>query len=214
MTQDSSMHQGMRKKLMNQLREKGIRDESVLKAMNEVPRHLFMESTFLRFAYADQAFPIACGQTISQPYTVAFQTELLEIQPHLRVLEIGTGSGYQAAVLYLMGARVFSIERIHQLHQSAHVRLSRLNYAVKLFFGDGYRGLPAFSPFDRILITAAIPELPELLFEQLAPGGILVMPEGGDQGQVMKRIVKGSGNQAVETIHGHFVFVPMKPGTE
>jgi len=214
MLEDNESHRGLRNRLIEQLRTKGIEDEQVLHAMSKVPRHLFMDSTFLKFAYADQAFPIASGQTISQPYTVAVQTSLLEVTPHLKILEVGTGSGYQAAVLATMGARVYSVERIHHLHQTSKSLLSQLSIQVRLFYGDGYAGLPAFAPFDRILITAAIPELPEELTRQLRKGGILVMPEGDRGSQIMKKIRRTGEDEFISSTHGNFVFVPMIKGTE
>ncbi|MCD6331716.1 MAG: protein-L-isoaspartate(D-aspartate) O-methyltransferase [Bacteroidales bacterium] len=206
------MHQGMRKKLVSKLREKGIHDEAVLDAINRVPRHLFMDSSFLKFAYIDQAFPIAEGQTISQPYTVAKQTELLGIQPHMKVLEIGTGSGYQAAVLATMGARVYTMERIRNLFINVQVYLKKMNLNIQFFYGDGYKGLPAFAPFDRILITAAIPEIPELLLCQLVIGGILVAPTGSANAQTMTRIIRTGEKSFKSSHHGYFVFVPMRKG--
>ncbi len=214
MLEDNESHRGLRNRLIEQLRTKGIVDDLVLNAMAKVPRHLFMDSTFLKFAYADQAFPIASGQTISQPYTVAVQTSLLEVSPHLKILEIGTGSGYQAAVLATMGARVYSIERIHHLHQTSKSLLSQMAISVRLFYGDGYAGLPAFAPFDRILITAAIPELPHELTRQLRRGGVLVMPEGDQGSQVMKKIIRTHEDEFVTSTHGSFIFVPMIKGTE
>ena len=208
------MHQGLRAKLVEQVRSKGITDEKVLDAMGCVPRHLFMDSSFLKFAYQDQAFPIDAGQTISQPYTVAFQTALLELQPHFKVMEVGTGSGYQAAILSALGARVFTIERIRKLYQTAHIILSKLNYPVRFHYGDGYAGLPQFAPFDRILITAAIPEVPQILLGQLAIGGILVAPVGGRTGQTMIRVLRIAEEEFQTTSHGAFTFVPMLKGKE
>jgi protein-L-isoaspartate(D-aspartate) O-methyltransferase len=212
MYEDTPMHQGLRRKLVEQIEEKGIRDRLVLKAIGDVPRHLFMDSTFLKFAYTDQAFPIAAGQTISQPYTVARQTELLEMAPHLKVLEIGTGSGYQAAILASMKARVYTIERVKSLHSSASLLLPKLGLPVKFFFGDGYKGLPAFAPFDRILITAAVQEIPEDLKNQLSLGGILVAPVGSRNSQVMTRLIKKEEDEFTTSHHGSFVFVPMLSG--
>lgn len=209
---DSFRHKGLRKKLIDSIRSKGIKDEEVLNAMDRVPRHLFMDSSFVNFSYTDKAFPIAAGQTISQPYTVAFQTELLEVKRHMKVLEIGTGSGYQTAVLLELGARVYTIERLRQLFLEAQETLGRLSYKPAFFYGDGYEGLPAFQPFDRILITAAAPEIPKLLLEQLALGGILVVPEGDRYGQRMIRVVKEGEGQYQRSEHGHFSFVPLLRG--
>ena len=187
-------------------------NEDVLAAMGRVPRHLFMDSSFVNFSYTDKAFPIAAGQTISQPYTVAFQTELLEVKKHLKVLEIGTGSGYQTAVLLELGARVYTIERQRQLFLDAQKTLGPLNYKPIFFYGDGYVGLPAYEPFDRILITAAAPEIPQLLLNQLAVGGILVVPEGDRFGQKMVRVVREQEDHFERSEHGHFSFVPLLRG--
>jgi protein-L-isoaspartate(D-aspartate) O-methyltransferase len=209
---DSFRHKGLRKKLIDGVRSKGISNEDVLEAMGRVPRHLFMDSGFVNFSYTDKAFPIAAGQTISQPYTVAFQTELLDVKIHLKVLEIGTGSGYQTAVLLELGARVYTIERQRQLFLDAQKTLGPLNYKPVFFFGDGYEGLPAYKPFDRILITAAAPEIPQQLLDQLAVGGILVVPEGDRFGQRMVRIIRESEDKYKRSEHGHFSFVPLLRG--
>ena len=209
---DNFRHKGLRKKLIDSVRSKGIMNEDVLAAMGRVPRHLFMDSSFVNFSYTDKAFPIAAGQTISQPYTVAFQTELLEVKKHLKVLEIGTGSGYQTAVLLELGARVYTIERQRQLFLDAQKTLGPLNYKPIFFYGDGYEGLPAYEPFDRILITAAAPEIPQLLLNQLAVGGILVVPEGDKFGQKMVRVVREQEDHFEQSEHGHFSFVPLLRG--
>ena len=209
---DSFRHKGLRKKLIDSVRSKGIMNEDVLAAMGRVPRHLFMDSSFVNFSYTDKAFPIAAGQTISQPYTVAFQTELLEVKKHLKVLEIGTGSGYQTAVLLELGARVYTIERQRRLFLDAQKTLGPLNYKPIFFYGDGYVGLPAYEPFDRILITAAAPEIPQLLLNQLAVGGILVVPEGDKFGQKMVRVVREQEDHFERSEHGHFSFVPLLRG--
>ena len=209
---DSFRHKGLRKKLIDSVRSKGILNEDVLTAMGRVPRHLFMDSSFVNFSYTDKAFPIAAGQTISQPYTVAFQTELLEVKKHLKVLEIGTGSGYQTAVLLELGARVYTIERQRQLFLDAQKTLGPLNYKPIFFYGDGYEGLPAYEPFDRILITAAAPEIPQQLLNQLAVGGILVVPEGDRFGQKMIRVVRETEDDYARSEHGHFSFVPLLRG--
>lgn len=209
---DNFRHKGLRKRLIDSIRSKGILNEDVLEAMGRVPRHLFMDSSFVNFSYTDKAFPIAAGQTISQPYTVAFQTQLLDVKKHLKILEVGTGSGYQTAVLLELGARVYTIERQRQLFLDAQKTLGPLNYKPIFFYGDGYEGLPAYEPFDRILITAAAPETPQLLLDQLAVGGILVIPEGGSSGQKMIRVVRESADHFQRSEHGHFSFVPLLRG--
>jgi len=206
---DTFRHKGLRKKLVESIRLKGIRDDNVLKAIEAVPRHLFFDSGFLEFAYEDKAFPIGAGQTISQPYTVAFQTELLQIKRGDKVLEIGTGSGYQASILYQMGAKVFSIERQRMLFVKAKEQLPKMGYGVKTFFGDGYKGLPAFAPFDKIIVTAGAPYVPEALTNQLKPGGILVIPLDEGDSQLMTSIQKLPDSTLITTRHGRFRFVPL-----
>lgn len=206
---DTYKHQGMRTQLVQVIREKGIRDVNVLNAIEKVPRHFFFDSSFLKFAYEDNAFPIGSGQTISQPYTVAFQSELLQITKGLKVLEIGTGSGYQACILAEMGAKVFSIERQKALYDKTIKFLPTLGYRIKLFYGDGYKGIPAFAPFDRVLVTAGAPYIPELLVEQLKPGGILVIPVGAGNIQVMTTIEKSQEGKLIKKEHGTFRFVPL-----
>jgi len=210
---DTPRHQGMRKKLVEGLKIKGIRNEDVLAAIGKVPRHLFMESTFIQFAYKDQAFPIGAGQTISQPYTVAFQTQLLLVTKGNKILEVGTGSGYQAAVLIELGARVFTIERQKELYDRVHKFLPEIGYNPACFFGDGYQGLPGFAPFDKIIVTAGAPEIPEALIYQLAIGGSMVIPVGTDQKQEMKMITRLSENEFKTENHGDFIFVPLLKGT-
>jgi protein-L-isoaspartate(D-aspartate) O-methyltransferase len=212
--EDSFLHKGLREKLVEEIRRKGIRNERVLEAMRKVPRHLFMDSGFIKFAYKDQAFPIGSGQTISQPYTVAFQTELLDVQPLDKVLEIGTGSGYQAAILMEMGARVYTIERQKELYLKVQMQLPKMGYKPSFFYGDGYQGLPTYGPFDKILITAAAPEIPPALIEQLKVGGILVLPIGVAGSQVMTRVEKTGHGEYSTREHGFFVFVPMLKGRE
>lgn len=214
MIEDSFLHKGLRRKLVEQVKSKGIKDQRILDAMMKIPRHTFIDSSFLKFAYQDQAFPISSGQTISQPYTVAFQTELLDVQVQQKVLEVGTGSGYQAAILADMGARVFTIERIRKLYQTAQTIHKELGYPIRFFLGDGYQGLPAFMPFERILITAAAPAIPEVLKQQLVVGGILVAPVGERDTQVMTRCIRMSEDHFEITTHGYFSFVPMRPGLE
>lgn len=209
---DSYRHKGLRQKLIESLREKGIKNEEVLDAMNRVPRHLFMDSSFINFSYADKAFPIAAGQTISQPYTVAFQTQLLDVKRHQKVLEIGTGSGYQTAVLLELGTRVYTIERQKELYAAAMEILRPLGYKPSFYYGDGYEGLPSFSPFERILVTAGAQEVPQKLLGQLAVGGRMVIPVGDKFGQKMILIEKNGDNDYIETTHGNFAFVPLLPG--
>ncbi len=206
---DSYRHKGLRKKLVEEVRSKGIQDENVLAAIEAVPRHFFLDSSFVEIAYQDKPFPIGSGQTISQPYTVAFQTELLQAGKGLKVLEVGTGSGYQACILAEMGARVFSIERHHSLFAKTKKLLESMNYKVKLFYGDGYKGLPAFAPFDRILVTAAAPFVPEALTDQLKTGGMLVLPLGAGDTQVMTRLIKQEDGRLEEQKFGYFRFVPL-----
>ncbi len=210
--EDSFRHKGLRKKLVELIRSKGISDENVLLAINVVPRHLFMDSSFITFSYSDQAFPIGSGQTISQPYTVAFQTELLDIKPLDKVLEVGTGSGYQTAVLLEMGAKVFTIERQRELFLKAQSDLKMLGYKPLFFYGDGYEGIPAYQPYDKILVTAAAPVIPQKLLEQLKVGGCLVIPVGGSSGQSMVKIIRESESNFVRTEHGAFSFVPLLKG--
>ena len=199
----------MRRHLVEQLRKKGITDEEVLSAIGSVPRHLFMDSGFESHAYQDKAFPIAAEQTISQPYTVAFQSQLLQVQQGQCVLEIGTGSGYQTAVLTLLGADVYSIERQHQLYRYSMRQLPKLGYRPKkLVFGDGYKGLPEFAPFDRILVTAGATEIPKALLNQLAIGGRMVIPVGAGT-QEMILMVRISAKEFEKQKHGTFQFVPM-----
>ena len=210
---DTLRHKGMRKRLVDGLKIKGIRNSQVLEAINKVPRHLFMESTFINFAYKDQAFPIGAGQTISQPYTVAFQTQLLQIEQKDKVLEVGTGSGFQAAVLLELGAKVFTIERQKELYTRVHKFLPELGYNPACFFGDGYKGLPGFAPFDKILVTAGAPFIPEDLKNQLRIGGKLVIPVGHNYRQEMYSITRLSEKDFKTEKHGGFVFVPLLKGT-
>ena len=210
---DSYKHKGLRNKLVDSLAEKGIHDEKVLNAMREIPRHFFMKPEFENYAYKDQAFPIKCNQTISQPYTVAFQSQLLEVQKGDQILEIGTGSGYQAAVLSVMGAKIYSIERHYDLFLETQKLLKSLKYKVELFYGDGYKGKEAFAPYDKILITAAPSEVPDSLIEQLKSGGYLVLPLGNRMNQKMIRIIKQNDDQIIQEDHGNFIFVPMLGGT-
>ncbi len=205
---DSFKHKGMRKALVRELEKKGISDKGVLKAIETVPRHLFLDTTFVEIAYKDQAFPIGAGQTISQPYTVAYQTQLLQVQKGEKVLEIGTGSGYQTSILLELGAKVFTIERQKTLYDKAKNFLPGLGYTPKFFYGDGYKGLPAFAPFDKILVTAGAPYIPEDLIEQLKVGGIMVIPVGVDA-QVMTTILKTATTTHEKIELETFRFVPL-----
>jgi protein-L-isoaspartate(D-aspartate) O-methyltransferase len=210
---DTFEAKGKRKKLVAELRANGITDEEVLRAIDTVPRHLFMDPAFLNHAYVDKAFPISSGQTISQPYTVAIQTSLLNVKKRDKILEIGTGSGYQAAILAEMGAKVYTIERYRDLFLKAQRTLISLGYSADFFFGDGYEGKLQYGSFDGIVITAAAPEVPEKLLAQLKIGGRLVVPLGGSSSQVMT-LVRRTGQDTFEySSHGYFVFVPMLRGT-
>lgn len=210
-SEDNYRHKGLRKQMVDALRTKGITDEAVLAAINEVPRHVFLDSSFVELAYQDQAFPIGSGQTISQPSTVAFQTQLLGIEKGMKVLEIGTGSGYQACVLAAMGAKVFSIERQRNLFFKTKEILEQLPFRVKVFLGDGYEGLPTYQPFDRVIITAGAPSIPAKLVEQMKPGGIMVIPMDNTEGdgQTMLRVTKMEDGSLKKESFGDFKFVPM-----
>jgi protein-L-isoaspartate(D-aspartate) O-methyltransferase len=208
MVKDTYRHKGLRKQLTTLLKEKGITNEEVLKAIETVPRHLFLDNAFLEFAYQDKAFPIGAGQTISQPFTVAFQTQLLEIKKGEKVLEIGTGSGYQTSILMEMGAKVFTIERQKTLYDKTRVFLPSIGYNPKFFYGDGYKGLPVFAPFDKIIITAGAPMIPDALLEQLKIGGIIVIPLGKEL-QIMTLIKKTGPKTFEKKEFGEFRFVPL-----
>lgn len=209
---DTFRHKGLRHRLVKDIAEKGIKDERVLKAIGAVPRHMFFESSFIKFAYQDKAFPIGAGQTISQPYTVAFQSELLQVINGDKVLEVGTGSGYQAAVLCEMGAKVYSIERHKELHLKSSLLLARMGYKLGFFLGDGYKGLPQFAPFDKIIVTAGAPHIPEELLTQLNVGGVMVIPVGSGDVQMMTRITRTSETEFSQEQFGQFLFVPMLKG--
>ena len=212
-TEDSYRHKGLRKKLVDTVRNKGITDERVLDALGKVPRHFFLDSAFDELAYEDRAFPIGEGQTISQPYTVAYQTQLLGVRPFLKVLEIGTGSAYQAVILAEMGAQVYTIERQKKLFdQNKTFTFLNRYLSVKCFYGDGYEGLPTYAPFDRVLITAAAPDFPPRLIEQLKPGGMMVLPLGMGEVQRMMRITKLEFGALKEEVFDNFSFVPMLGG--
>jgi len=195
--------------LVKELREKGVANEAVLRAIGNVPRHLFLDSAFERFAYEDRPFSIGAGQTISHPYTVAIQSELLLLKKDMKVLEIGTGSGYQAAVLHQMGAKVFTIERIKELYDRTRILLPKMGYRVKTFFGDGNLGIPSYAPYDRIIITAGAPIVPQGLFNQLKPDGIMVIPVTVGSQEVMRTITKNADGTLTSKEHGSFRFVPM-----
>ena len=207
--QDTFKHQGLRRKLVEIIRENGIKDEKVLSAVGKIPRHLFMDNAFIHFAYEDKAFPIGAEQTISQPYTVAFQTELLDIKPYEKILEIGTGSGYQAAVLVALEASVFTIERQRELFQKTKDFLPKIGYKCQFYYGDGYKGLPKFAPFDKIIVTCGAPEIPIELINQLKIGGKLVAPIGSGDIQEMQLLEKVTEKGDKVTTHGKFSFVPM-----
>jgi len=206
---DDYKHKGLRKKLVKEMVEKGISDLNVLSAMQAVPRHVFLESAFLEQSYTDKAFPIGDGQTISQPYTVAFQSQLLELNKGDKVLEIGTGSGYQASILCEMGAKLYSIERIANLHKNAKTILQKLGYKPELFLADGSLGQKAFAPFQKIIVTAGAPIAPDSLLEQLDKGGIMVIPIGDDKVQYMIRYKKDHQGNISKEEHGTFKFVPL-----
>ncbi len=207
--QDSFKHKGMRKRLINELRSKGIADEKILNAFDEVPRHFFLDNAFAEQAYTNMAFQIGSGQTISHPYTVAFQTHLLKLSKGEKVLEIGTGSGYQTCILCALGAKVFSIERHRPLHLKAKNIIRHFGFTPRLSFGDGYKGLPTFAPFDKVIITCGAPGVPEALMDQLKPGGIMIIPVGeGAEQEMMRLTKKEDGSYTTETF-GVFSFVPM-----
>ncbi|MGB5943115.1 MAG: protein-L-isoaspartate(D-aspartate) O-methyltransferase [Leeuwenhoekiella sp.] len=206
---DTTKHQGKRRQLVELIQKKGITHTAVLDAVNQVPRHLFMDSGFEDHAYQDKAFPIAAGQTISQPYTVAFQSQLLQVKKGERVLEIGTGSGYQTAVLCAMGVRVFSIERQQELFRITKKLLQKIGYRPKkLIFGDGYKGLPEYAPYDGIIVTAGAPFIPKPLLHQLKVGGKLIIPLG-EKEQVMTEITRVEEARFEKQEHGNFRFVPL-----
>jgi protein-L-isoaspartate(D-aspartate) O-methyltransferase len=211
--EDTYRHKGLRKKLIDTIREKGVTDEKVLAAMRNIPRHFFLDTALQDIAYEDRAFPIAEGQTISQPYTVACQTELLQVQQYDKIMEIGTGSAYQATVLAEMGAQVFTIERQKNLFEKNKNFVFRSKYPnIKFFYGDGFEGLPTYAPFDKIIITAAAPEIPPKLVAQLKPGGRMVLPLDEDHHQRMVRITKNEDGSYEEESFENFSFVPMLKG--
>ena len=210
---DTYRHKGLRKKLIDIVRAQGIKDETVLTAMNNIPRHFFMDSALDNIAYEDRAFPISDGQTISQPYTVAFQTELLQLKPNDKVLEIGTGSIYQATVLAELGAKVFTIERQKNLFDKTKNYFFKNKYPnLKFFYGDGFLGLPTYGPFDKVIITAGAPFIPPKLIAQMKTGGIMVIPVDDGENQTMKRITKNEDGTYEEEVFHSFSFVPMLEG--
>ena len=208
MLEDNYKQRGLRNKLVKILRNKGISDERVLYAIGKVPRHVFFDNALLEHAYQDKAFPIGEGQTISQPYTVAFQTEKLEIKTGDKVLEIGTGSGYQACILLEMGAKVYTIEYNKRLFEKTKAFLPTMGYKPYFFYGDGSKGLPAKAPYDKIIVTAGAPVVPSALTDQLAENGVLIIPVGNRERQVMIRITKKNG-ELIKEEFDHFAFVPL-----
>ncbi len=211
--EDTYRHKGLRKKLTDQLREKGITEETVLRAINSIPRHYFLDTALDNIAYEDRAFPIGEGQTISQPYTVAYQTQLLQVKPQMKILEIGTGSIYQATVLAELGTYVYTIERQKALYDRTKEYVFKKQYPnLRFFYGDGFEGLPTFGPFDRVLITAAAPFIPPKLVEQLKNGGKMVIPVDEGEKQRMLRITKKEDGTTEEELFDYFSFVPMLKG--
>ncbi|HZI00414.1 MAG TPA: protein-L-isoaspartate(D-aspartate) O-methyltransferase [Flavisolibacter sp.] len=211
--EDTYRHKGLRKKLVETVKQKGIQDEKVLDAINNIPRHFFLDSAFDEVAYEDRAFPILEKQTISQPYTVAYQTQLLDVKPFMKVLEIGTGSAYQASVLAELGVQVYTIERQKKLFEfNKKFEYLRRYPNIKFFYGDGYEGLPTFAPFDRVLITAAAPDVPMKLIQQMKTGGKMVIPMGSGDIQIMKRITKLESGELQTEVFDQFSFVPMLVG--
>ncbi len=211
--EDSYRHKGLRRQLVGVIRQKGISDERVLHAILHLPRHFFMDSAFDKIAYEDRAFPIGEDQTISQPYTVAYQTQLLELKPFEKVLEIGTGSTYQACVLAEMGVQVYTIERQKKLFElNKQFEYIRKYPGIKFFYGDGYEGLPTYAPFDKVIVTAAAPHIPPKLVEQLKPGGRMVVPVGEGNVQRMLRLTRQPDGSTTEETYDNFSFVPLLTG--
>ena len=210
---DTYRHQGLRKQLVQGLKDKGISDKAVLEAIGKVPRHLFLNTAFDEWAYRDVAFPIESDQTISQPYTVAVQSALLEVKKGDKILEIGTGSGYQACILYELGARVFTLERDELLYKRTSKKLLEMGYGqIRTYLKDGFEGLPRYAPYDGIIVTAAAPEIPDKLLQQLSIGGIMVVPVGKGDVQEMKRIRRVDETHFEDDTHGQFRFVPFLEG--
>ena len=211
--EDTYRHKGLRKKLVDLLKEKGITDELVLNAINNIPRHYFMDSALDNIAYEDRAFPISDGQTISQPYTVAYQSQLLQLKPGDKVLEIGTGSIFQATVLAELGAKVFTIERQKNLFEKTKQFIFKAKYPqLKFFYGDGFEGVPTYAPFDKVIITAAAPFIPPKLIAQMKPGGFMVIPVDAGEYQRMLRVTKNADGTYTEETFDNFSFVPMLSG--
>ncbi|XOV90920.1 MAG: protein-L-isoaspartate(D-aspartate) O-methyltransferase [Bacteroidota bacterium] len=208
--EDTYKHRGMRKMLVRELKEKGIKDNDVLEAIGRVPRHYFFDPIFDQHAYEDKAFPIGEGQTISQPYTVAFQSELLEVKPGSKILEIGTGSGYQACILAELGAEVYTIEYIQKLHKQSKKRLTKMGYHLHFYHGDGSKGLPEEAPYDGIIVTAGAPSIPNELIKQLKIGGKLIIPVGEGKTQTMIRLIKTSDTTVSRKEFNQFSFVPLR----
>lgn len=209
---DKHIHRGLRIKLVTDLRTKGIRDQAILNAFLAVPRHYFLDEAFFQWAYKDAAFPIEVGQTISQPYTVAMQTSLLEVKPSDKILEIGTGSGFQACILSYLGAKVYTIERQKVLFEKTDRLLRKIGFSkIRTLYGDGFKGAAKFAPFDKIIITAGAIDIPTSLFSQLKDGGIMVVPAGRGDNKSMYKIVK-KGDQLIKEEHGQYRFVPMLQG--
>jgi protein-L-isoaspartate(D-aspartate) O-methyltransferase len=209
---DSFLHKGLRKKLVDGLRKKGIDNDAILAAIEKVPRHFFIDDSLARHAYEDKPFSIGAGQTISQPFTVAFQTHLLDLKKFDKVLEVGTGSGYQTAILIELGATVYTIERQRELFLKCQKKLAEMNYIPHIFLGDGYEGKPMFAPFDKILVTAGAKTIPQKLLEQLAVGGKMVIPVGDSEIQEMIVVDKLSEEKYKTSKFGKFSFVPMLQG--
>ncbi len=213
--EDTLVHKGMRKKLIEDLRRKRIFSEKILSAMHKIPRHLFIPRGFEHWAYQDVPFPIGSDQTISQPYTVAFQSQLLDIQPGDKILEIGTGSGYQAAVLHELGAKVYTLERQENLYHQTASFLKKMGYlSIRCYLKDGFEGLPRYAPYDKIIITCGAPNVPSSLLDQLSDHGLMIIPVNDGADQVMKRIYKRPGNQYETEAHGLFRFVPFLEGLD
>lgn len=211
---DTVRNKGQRLKLVQEIQKQGITDKRILAAINKLPRHYFLDAGFEELAYVNKAFGIRAGQTISQPYTVAFQTQLLNIKKGDKVLEIGTGSGYQAAILLELGAKVYTIERQRELYISARALLNQLGYYPQFFYGDGYKGKESYGPFDKILVTAGAPYVPKALQQQLKIGGILVIPVGDSHSQKMYKIERLSEIEYKKTNCGDFIFVPLLEGIQ
>jgi protein-L-isoaspartate(D-aspartate) O-methyltransferase len=211
--EDSYRHKGLRRQLVDSIRQKGISDERVLEAILQIPRHFFMDSAFDKIAYEDRAFPIGESQTISQPYTVAYQTQLLDLRPYEKVLEIGTGSAYQSCVLAEMGAQVYTIERQRKLFETRKEFPYLKKYlSLKFFYGDGFEGLPTYAPFDKVIVTAAAPFIPPKLIDQMKSGGKMVIPVGEGQVQQMLRLTRQPDGRTEEEVFDNFSFVPMIGG--